>query len=190
MSTRTSWVLVLCLAMAAWGILPGTAAAEETAPPPAKKKIEFDTFRILIDRNIFSGTRNVKNDAAQPANAGPDPSRIVRLQGTWLDDNRTIALFDGAGASLAQPLKCGDSVAESTIEAIQPDGVTLRNESGVIRVPVGGTLVKGEDGKWTVVSDLVRPDAPPKGASAAGDLKPGDDNGDRPRRRRRKESGL
>lgn len=176
-----------------------TALAEDTPAGPAQTDLspqypDFSEFQVLIDRNIFDSTRKAgatpgKEDATQ------SNQQVIVLSGTVIQGNKARALFEGSVDAPPEGMKPGDSVAGYRIAEVRTDGVTLSNDQGTIRLPVGGGLAKKEDGSWTPVDNPV-PEAPAEAAqsSDAGQQtspadKESDDAAERLRERRRKELG-
>jgi hypothetical protein len=143
-------------------LLPCLAHAEDAAQPPghpgpASKAPPFDTFRIITERNIFDATRAPFGDASGDA-AGPPPTQTLRLMGTWIEGERTVALFESGPDGSHETLGRGGTLAGYSVEAIRTDAVVLRNEQGAIGIRVGGGLAKEADGQWMAAETIDPPD--------------------------------
>ena len=134
------------------------------------KAPSFDTFRILLDRNIFSSKRVGKSTEAAAAKqlAAKPPSDVLRLMGTYLTPERTLALFEGTADVPGGGVNVGDSIAGYHLEQVRVDGVVLANAQGKIEIRVGAGLTKNDAGAWSVVDSPII-DRPPDTASRAAD---------------------
>lgn len=157
----------------------------------------FDTFRILIDRNIFSSQRVSRStEVAELAKelAAKPPSDVLRLMGTYLTPERTLALFEGTADVPGGALKVGDSIVGYRLDQVRVDGVVMSNAQGKIDIPVGAGLTKNDAGAWVEVAsptispplDTASSAAEPASASPTGDA---NDLVAKLRARRRKELG-
>jgi outer membrane biosynthesis protein TonB len=182
------------------------APAEAPATPPAltpavdgkgaaeHKGPGFDTFRILIDRNIFSAKRTPKSAAGAAAKDGaPKPkTQVLRLMGTYLTPERTLALFEGTDSVPGGGIKQGESIAGYRLEEIRVDAAVLSNDKGKIEVPVGSGLSQAEDKSWALVDKPVVEHPAAASSAAAPGSSPeaaASDPVEKLRARRRKELG-
>ena len=148
------------------------AAWSDEAKPAPSKHPEFNTYRILMDRNAFDATRNskAKRDAQADAAAPPPPPQTLRLLGTWIEGDDASALFEGDGASPREGVKRGGTLAGYTVEDIRTDAVVLRKDQETVELKVGSGLEKGKDDKWSVVEVL--PERKPDPAPTTGGWAP------------------
>lgn len=143
-----SFVLAVTLAGIPWNGIWG----EEAKTPPSKYP-DFETYKILVERNAFDATRNskAKRDAQANASAPPPPRQTLRLLGTWIDSENASALFEGDGTTPREGVKRGGTIAGYTVEDIRTDAVVLRKDQETLELRVGSGLEKGENDKWTMV---------------------------------------
>lgn len=166
-SRRLSMTLLGAVAPAwlLWATAALGAEIEAATEPPS-----YDTFRILIERNIFSPTRrpNTRTEEEAPRPAPYQP-RTMRLMGTVLTPNVKLALFEGDSEAPRNGGKPGDELVGYSIVDVKTDGITLKGESGTFEVAVGSGLSRLEDGTWVVAdASAVRASAPSSGADAGG----------------------
>ncbi|MBI5091003.1 MAG: hypothetical protein HZB26_01000 [Candidatus Hydrogenedentes bacterium] len=169
------------------------APANELASDAQPKGPNFDLFRIVVDRNIFSSKRVPKTAEAKPDDAAKPQAKALRLMGTYLTPERTLALFEGTDEIPGGGIQQGETIAGYRVEEVRVDAAVLINDKGKIEVPVGSGLAKNDDGTWTLVDKpAVEPPAaaPDSGdaASAPSGAK-SDDPVEKLRARRRKELG-
>ena len=179
MISRFLSVLVLLgssLASAAEAAAPTAYAAapvvapstSRVAPVVAPVRVEsavaptapFDTFRAIIDRNIFSpyrtGRRGRSTDEVQPR------LDTITLVGTMNSDRGLMSFFDGSDSAYRKALRVGESVEKFKITRIGPEGVDLDRDGKQYKVRVGQQFRRPEGSDWNLVAaDLVRAEAQP-----------------------------
>jgi hypothetical protein len=133
----------------------------------ASSKIpEFDTFHLLIDRNIFSASRGTPAEDELDAEGAKAFSESARLMGTWLEGDRAVALFEGMPGNTHQTLGRNGVIAGYQIDDIRTDGVTLYNDENTMELQVGSGLAKIDD-SWTVVENMPVPEQAAPATAAA-----------------------
>ena len=145
MNLRASIFIVALLATFSLASL-----AQETNSAP--DGLDFDSFKIITQRNIFDPTRTGR----RPTRRDGPQRRIERvsLVGTSLDPKGEAAFFTGSGVP-DKPLKVGDSLKELKIVQITEDGVRLKGQSNtfVLDFENRRSLRREENGPWQGSSD-------------------------------------
>lgn len=128
--------------------LAAAAIAEETPPAPAPDAGGFESFRVIVERNIFNAGRQ-KPPAGPPVPEVPAP-RIIQLTliGTMITEVSSYAFFAGTEPEFNGVRELGDQVAGHTLTSIRSDGVSLDGEGQVISIEVGKGLRRQESGAW------------------------------------------
>ena len=136
----------------------------ETAAVKPMVKSDFDPYRIVVDRNIFSPDRRKKQaDTPKP----PARDRIEVL-GSLLSDEGTVAFFDGTKKEYQAARKVGESIAGFRVTDIKTEGVKLDKDGQQMDVPVGFELTRvGEAGPWTVAAAEPPKESRPEPAKVA-----------------------
>lgn len=118
--------------------------------------LDFDSFKIITQRNIFDPNRTGRHVAK--AAAGPRRIERVSLVGTIIDPREVAAFFTGSGVP-DKPFKVGDSVKELKITQITEDGVRLKGQSNtfVLDFENRRSLRREENGPWQGSSDTSDP---------------------------------
>ena len=118
--------------------------------------LDFDSFKIITQRNIFDPTRTGRRVTKRE---GPQ-RRIERvsLVGTSIDPKEAAAFFTGSGVP-DKPLKVGDSLKEMKIVEITEDGVRLKGQTNtfVLDLENRRSLRREENGPWQGSSDTSDP---------------------------------
>jgi hypothetical protein len=167
---RTFAPMLIALLLAASSL---AAPGQETN---GAEKLDFDSFKIISQKNIFNPTRT----------GGRAPRRVVpqrlvervSLVGTSVDPGDEAAFFTGTGVP-DRPLKVGDSVKELKIVQITEDGVRLTgptNKTFVLDFETRRSLRREENGPWQGSADQSDPapvvrsnsDEPAKSATPSG----------------------
>jgi hypothetical protein len=130
------------------------APAQETN---GVEKLDFDSFKIISQKNIFDPTRS-----ARRANQGrPPPPKLVErvgLTGTFVDSGERVTFLSGNGVP-DKPLKVGDTVKDLKIVQITEDGVRLNDPTNtfVLDFENRRSLRRVENGPWQGSSDQSDP---------------------------------
>jgi hypothetical protein len=125
--------------------------------------LDFDSFKIITQRNIFDPTRSGRRVGRERPQL-----RIERvlLVGTVVDPREEAAQFTGAGVP-DKFLKVGDSLKDLKVVQITEDGVRLKGQSNtfVLDFEKRRSLRREENGPWQGSSDISDP-APVASANA------------------------
>src|SRR5262245_31814930 len=109
---------------------------------------DFQSFKIITDRNIFDPNRSSRSSRSR--SEGPRPARIesFALVGTMSYQKGTYAFFDGTGASYRKAIKTGDTIAGYKVADISADRVKLEANGQQIELNVGVQMKKQDEGEW------------------------------------------
>lgn len=131
---------------------------------PADSK--FDTFRVILDRNIFNPNRSPRTQIA----AEEKPPRVdeISLVGTMQYDKGLIAFFDSPDSDYRKNLREGGSIAGFELRRITADSVELARGDQTVVLKVAQQLRRAEGGDWVVnTTASARGDAPAEDARSA-----------------------
>src|SRR5262245_42075275 len=128
------------------------AAADETnahTKSAAASRVDFDSFRLITERNIFNPNRSGRRDYARR-----EPDRRSRVEsfslvGTMSYEKGRFAFFDGTSSDYRKVIGATDNIAGYTIGAVTPEHVTLQSTNHAeIKLPLGMQMRRVEDGEW------------------------------------------
>ena len=195
-TTRTilTSIIVLCIVF----VIPlwGNAQSGRT-----RNSQSFDDFKILYERNIFDQNRRPVSDRDRNVVRERRPSSVERihLRGVMINEDESIAFFEGARAELSGTITRGGTIAGFTISGINTDRVTLEKSGRRLELPVGSNLMKQSEGEWEVSSSAGTQDTTPPtrgddkvATGGSAEDSNGDDSNDilkRMMERRRRETG-
>lgn len=125
-----------------------SAATARAASQPAK--LDFNSFKLIADRNIFDGNRSGQTISSTRSSS---PSRSVRitsftLVGTLISAKGATAFFDGTDGSYQKVLKSGESIAGFEVKSIVPAGVRLLEGTNEMDLRVGNSMRREDQGLW------------------------------------------
>jgi hypothetical protein len=127
---------------------PRERATETAAAAPAP--VSFDSFRLVIDRNIFDPNRVPRRPGFRRANAPVADS--FSLVGTMSYGKGTFAFFDGSSPAYRKALKTSDTIAGYKLTEITDRRVKLAGKTNTVEMSVGTQLRREEEGEWTFVA--------------------------------------
>ncbi|MBM3335087.1 hypothetical protein FJY63_10545 [Candidatus Sumerlaeota bacterium] len=145
-------VVIVLVATPAW--LRGESAPGRDATAPRSSTPSFETFGIVVSRNIFDADRRGPV-LARPVERPPDER--IALVGCLINRASTateiIAFFEGSKQEYEKTAKPGDTIAEWRITQVRTDGVSLEKEGRKMALPVGSGLSRPADGgEWQMVA--------------------------------------
>jgi hypothetical protein len=146
-----------------------TADTPETTAT-ASNGTDYDSFRLIPDRNIF----NVNRSGGMSRVDREPPRRETRvdtfaLVGSMSYPKGDFAFFDGSSSEFRRVLKTGDTIAGFTVQTIAPDNVQLAAGEKSLNLAMGSHLRREEQGEWTLVAEA----APQTGSSSSSSGRPG-----------------
>lgn len=146
--TRAINIVALALVLAG---RPAVAAEETNAhtKAAAASRVDFDSFRLITERNIFNPNRSGRRDYTRR-----EPDRRSRVEsfalvGTMSYEKGRFAFFDGTSSDYRKVIGASDRIAGYTIGTVTPEHVTLQSTNhGEIKLPLGMQMRRVEDGDW------------------------------------------
>ena len=113
----------------------------------------FDSFRIVVDRNIFDPNRRASRPERRSAPKEPaaQPDQIA-LTGVLIHEGAAVAFFEGTKPEYSVDLKEGGTVAGYTVVEIRTDGLKLSKDGREIELPVGSGLSRQNGAEWELSS--------------------------------------
>jgi len=109
---------------------------------------DYQSFKIITDRNIFDPNRSSRSSRTRTEEAKPARVESFALVGTMSYENGTYAFFDGTGSSYRKAIKTGDTIAGYKVAGISADHVKLEANGQQIELSVGVQMRKQGEGEW------------------------------------------
>jgi hypothetical protein len=123
---------------------------EPTTPADAK----YDSFRIIVEKNIFNPTR-IGRTRERSEERAPRVDTIA-LVGTMQSDKGVLAFFDSPDASYRKTLREGQSVGDFKVQKIAPNEVEVVRDGKSTTLKVGQQFRRPEGGDWSVANAEAR----------------------------------
>jgi len=177
--TRNIWPVTCLLVLLSSSLVSFAAErrrnSDKGAPPAAGSAVApkqgFETFQLILERNIFNPSRVGR------LRIGPEekPQRVdeISLVGTVRYDNEKLAIFDSPNSAYRKAFREGEMVADFKVESVTAEGVQLMRESKPLSLKVAQQLRRVEGADWTVtLNQAVQLDPRALTATAAGSAKP------------------
>ncbi len=140
-SLRVWLAVAVALAAGASGAL-----AQSTNLPSG---LDFNSFRIIVERNIFNQSRMPHERAVQPARV-PDSFSLV---GTLFYAEGDIAFFNGSGSEYRKALKVGGDIAGFKVVAMTLSSVTLSDGTNQTVLNINTQMRRDDAGHWSVSTE-------------------------------------
>jgi hypothetical protein len=121
-----------------------TAAAPSTN---AASSLDYSSFKIISDRNIFNTRRSARYVASAPRTRA-SRSESFALVGTMSYEKGPLAFFDGTRSDYRKVLKPDDTIAGFKVTAIETTHVKLASPTNEVELRVGMQLRREEEGEW------------------------------------------
>lgn len=139
---------------------PAAATAGKAAPAAPLPPSNFESFAVILEKNIFNPGRVGRVRATEDRSVRTD---TISLVGTVRNGDAHVALFDSPDAAFRRNLRAGESVGEFKVREISGEGVVLVRHDQPLTLKVSHQLRRPEGGDWSVV-------APPAEVPPAGGL--------------------
>lgn len=182
-------ILCLLAALAVGAAVPLYAADSPAGGAGPAARTEFESFRLIFERNIFNPNRSARSSGEGETRR--EPERRVRtesfaLVGTMSYEKGRFAFFDGSSSDYRKVLRPTETIAGYTVAEVAPAQVILRgtNQHDVV-LPVGMQMQRHDEGEWTLAA---RADGS-GGSAAAGAAAENSDVLQRMLQRREREAG-
>lgn len=127
------------------------------AATPLAPGSSFETFQLILDRNIFDPNRTPRRGGSEEKAPRIDQ---ISLVGTMQSDRGPVAFFDSPDSAFRKTAATGETIGDFKIKSITQDGVDLVREDKTTTVKVAQQLKRAEGGDWNVVSII--PPLPPR----------------------------
>ncbi len=144
----------LLIASLMFGLADGVFAAEATnaVAAGASSRMDYVSFRVVAERNIFNPHRSKRSGDRPPPRTEPE-KRVVMdrfaLLGTMSYEKGRYAFFDGSSADLRKVAKPEDSIAGFKIAEVAPTCVKLQLTNGqLLELCVGMQMKRSEGTDW------------------------------------------
>ncbi len=110
---------------------------------------EFESFRIVVDRNIFDPNRSPHQLNSRSVSNDPvsQPERLALL-GAMVYGEEAVAFFEGTKPEYTANVNEGDTIAGYRIVEIRTDGLKLSKGERHIELPVGSVLSRQRGSEW------------------------------------------
>jgi len=141
--SRTRTVVFAALMAAA------VAATAQSTNLPAQ--LDYASFKIIADRNIFNQNRTPHEGAARPTRVADSFS----LVGTLFYAGGDIAFFDGTSDEYRRALKVGGDIAGFKVTAVTLNSVTLSDGTNQTVLKITTQMRRADDGHWSVLAEPI-----------------------------------
>ncbi len=121
------------------------AASEDKAGPTN----EFESFSLILDRNIFDPDRRGPREQRRERPPEPPREESFTLLGTMFYSDKQLAFFDGTDSDWAGAVKLGESVAGHKLTNIDFDKVEIDWNGETIVLEVGFARTKRGEEPWS-----------------------------------------
>ena len=137
------------------------SSRRETSPPPSSPsnaRIDFSTFKILGERNIFDPNRSSRSGRSNPPSSEAPPPRTYApsvveafsLVGTLAYAESQMAFIDGGSSQYKKALRLNDTVAGLKLKSVGASHATFDNDGAEIVLRVGQQLRREDRRAWQV----------------------------------------
>jgi hypothetical protein len=129
------------------------------AQPTFSSDSEFETFRLIVNRNIFDPNRRPdepirdQEPSFTPEVPEPPPTERLVLLGVLINGSEVIAFFDGSESGYKTAVDLGGAIAGQRVAEIRTDFVKLENKGRTIDLPVGLSIRREDPGEWEIDSE-------------------------------------
>jgi len=114
--------------------------------------LDYPSFQIVAERNIFDQSRLPQERAAHPSTRISDTFSLV---GTLLYAQGDIAFFDGTSDDYRKALQVGGDIAGFKITAVTLNSVTLSEGTNQTILKVATQMRRDDDGHWSVLAEPI-----------------------------------
>ena len=133
------------------------AAVGQAQPSNGPSRLDYPSFQIIRDRNIFDMNRSPRSSYNSRPVVRTEPDRrssrseSIALLGTMSYEKGRFAFFDGSSSQYHQVLSSSNTIGGFTITEVAPNYVKLATTNGQpIELPVGKQLKRQDEGEWSV----------------------------------------
>jgi len=128
----------------------------QAQPSNAPSRLDYPSFQIIRDRNIFDMNRSPRSSynsrpVVRTEERRSSRSESIALLGTMSYEKGRFAFFDGSSSQYHQVLSSSNSIGGFMITEVAPNYVKLATTNGQpIELPVGKQLKRQDEGEWSV----------------------------------------
>jgi len=149
-----------------------------------KTSDSWDTYKIIVERNMFSRQRGPRVDRSRRqrqvpvAPPVPDPESYVVLKGIVQEDGAFIAFLEDTQSGQILRVRQGDGVVRGKIKALTLDSIEYEFEDKTTTVTMGLNLQGGRDGTLFTgmyESSQTSSTTPPEGTTESSSISPEDE---------------
>jgi hypothetical protein len=120
-------------------------------------EVSYESFQIVVDRNIFdpgrSPGRPARSEASEVQSQAPAQSDRVSLYGALIDGGTAVAFFSGTRDEYNRTARQGETIAGYRVIEIRTQSVELEKDGERIDLPVGAGLSRQWEGGWTITTE-------------------------------------
>ena len=134
---------------------PVNATPVNATPVNAAPRLDFESFRIISDRNIFNASRSgqVRGTRNSQRTVQVD---FFKLLGTLSYEKGRFALFDGSSPTYKKSASPNEVVAGFKIADIGPNSIKLiTTNSQVLEMKVGMAMRRQDNGPWALTGQAL-----------------------------------
>ena len=131
------------------GSTPGPPSGE--APIAAGRRPDYNSFRLIADRNIFNPNRFPRSGGSERREFRR-PTRVdsFSLVGTMSYEKGLFAFFDGSSSDYRKALQLSEAIAGFKVTGIANDRVALASGTNTVELRMGMQMRREEEGDWSV----------------------------------------
>ncbi len=122
--------------------------ADSKSPPAPPAKVDFSTFKIISERNIFDPNRSPGRKDGPPVRAKTVDS--ITLVGIMSYGKGDFAFFNGSSSDYKKVLKPSDTIAGYKVARISANSVKLASGEKQVELKIGSQLRREDEGEWTL----------------------------------------
>jgi len=115
---------------------------------PTSQSDSWDTYKIIVERNMFSRQRSSRVDRTRrqqaPAPPAPNPESYVILKGIVQEDGVFLAFLEDTQSGQILRVRKGDKVARGVITDMTLDSIKYQFEDRTVTVAMGYDLEGGQ----------------------------------------------
>jgi hypothetical protein len=143
------WLMIIAVIFSLWAT---SARAQESA----SRTPGFNSFKILLERNIFDPNRypNKPKQLEQVKVKAPRQVEIdsLTVTGALISGATTMAFFEGSQSEYERTVSVGSKIAGCLIMEINTNYVKLDVDGKLLELPISSHLVRRDQGEWEVTA--------------------------------------
>lgn len=118
----------------------------------------WDSYRVLVERNIFSRNRSrpFEQSVSKPKRPPPVPESYFVLKGIVKQGNEHIAFFENTRTGEAVKVRKGDNIARGSLKNLTLDYIEFGLDANTVKVVIGNTLEGKTSSAAVTYAELVQ----------------------------------